>query len=113
VNEVRRYIDRDGNDVFGQWLGRLRDTRARARIETRINRVRLGNFGDCKPVASGVYELRVDYGPGYRVYYAIVGRRVVLLLCAGDKTTQSRDVVRATAFFQDFKRRIKGDEDPA
>jgi putative addiction module killer protein len=81
--------------TFDRWLDRLADARARARIQVRLDRLRLGNFGDAKAVGDGISELRVDYGPGYRVYFARRGARLVLLLCGGDKSTQSRDIAAA------------------
>lgn len=82
-------------DVFADWFSRLRDQQARARITARIRRLSIGNPGDVKPVGSGVSELRVDYGPGYRVYFGRRGDTVVILLCGGDKRTQDRDIARA------------------
>ena len=83
-------------DVFARWLRDLGDLRARARIAARIERVRLtGNFGDVKSVGEGVGEMRIDYGPGYRLYFARRGPEVVILLCGGDKKTQSRDIREA------------------
>ena len=73
-----------GRDIFGDWLARVKDPRAKAKIAVRINRLAAGNFGDCKALGRGVCELRIDWGPGYRVYYAMVGAVCVLLLCAGD-----------------------------
>jgi putative addiction module killer protein/probable addiction module antidote protein len=78
--EIRRYLTESGKDVVGEWLTGLKDVRARAKIATRIARLEAGNFGDCKPVGEGVCELRIDWGPGYRVYYAIIGTEIVLLL---------------------------------
>jgi putative addiction module killer protein len=103
--ELRRYTTDDGKDVFGDWLRKLKDRCARAIIETRLTRVALGNFGDCKTVGSGVWELRVDVGPGYRVYYSREGKTVVLLLCGGDKRTQTRDIDRAIEFWTDYQQR--------
>lgn len=103
--EVQRYVDEGGRDLIGEWLAKLRDTQARARIAARIARLSAGNFGDCKPLRDGVWELRVDWGAGYRVYYAMAGRSVVLLLCGGDKRKQSTDIERATRFWNDYKRR--------
>lgn len=79
-------------NVFDQWLRRLRDRKARARIEVRLRRLSLGNPGDVKPVGSGISEMRIPHGPGYRVYYMTKGPIVVVLLCGGDKSTQSRDI---------------------
>jgi putative addiction module killer protein len=82
-------------EAFSFWLEALRDDQAVVRITTRIRRLSLGNFGDVKPVGGGVSELRVDYGPGYRIYFKRRGAVVVLLLCGGDKRTQHRDIRRA------------------
>jgi len=79
-------------DAFAHWLDSLRDIRARARVQARIERLRAGNPGDSRPVGEGVLELRVDYGPGYRVYFVRRGRELVLLLAGGDKRTQARDI---------------------
>ncbi|WP_338446416.1 type II toxin-antitoxin system RelE/ParE family toxin [Pelagerythrobacter marensis] len=81
--------------VFSDWLGSLRDRRAKARIVDRLKRASNGNFGDHKSVKGGVFEMRVDVGPGYRVYYFQRGRRLVILLCGGDKGTQRADVAEA------------------
>ncbi len=72
-----------------------------------MNRLAAGNYGDCKPLRGGVWELRIDWGPGYRVYYAVVDRAWVLLLCGGDKRKQSRDISRALEYLQDYKERTK------
>ena len=87
--EVRRTTE------FDQWIDGLRDRVARARIMIRIDRLALGNPGDVKPVGEGISELRIAYGPGYRVYFVQRGDVVVILLCGGDKATQSRDIARA------------------
>jgi putative addiction module killer protein len=89
VVEVRQ------TDVFTEWFAGLRDREARARITVRIRRLSLGNSGDVKPVGSGVSEMRIDYGPGYRVYFVGRGDTVVVLLCGGDKRHQDRDIARA------------------
>lgn len=103
--EIRRYVTRSGVDVVGEWLAGLKDARARAKIAARIARLAAGSFGDCKPLRDGVWELRVDWGPGYRLYYAMVGRYCVLLLCGGDKRKQSVDIERAIQCLNDYKRR--------
>ncbi|RLC09815.1 MAG: type II toxin-antitoxin system RelE/ParE family toxin [Deltaproteobacteria bacterium] len=82
-------------EVFAKWLDALKDIRARARIIVRIERLVAGNPGDVKPAGGGVSELRIDYGPGYRVYYKKHGRQVVILLAGGDKRTQSKDIKTA------------------
>ena len=107
VIEVRRYVAPSGSDVIGDWLSSLEDLKARARIAARLDRLSLGNFGDCKALREGVSELRIDWGPGYRVYYAMLGRTCVLLLCGGDKRRQSSDIKRAIEYLEDFKERTR------
>lgn len=82
-------------EVYATWFAKLRDRQARARIDVRIRRLSLGNPGDVKPVGEGVSELRIDYGPGYRVYFVQRGSTVVVLLAGGDKGTQNRDIQTA------------------
>ena len=82
-------------ETFAQWLNGLRDVRARARVQVRIERLAAGNAGDVAPVGEGVSEMRIDYGPGYRVYFKKHGREVVILLAGGDKRTQSADIKTA------------------
>ena len=105
---VETYITEDGQCPFDEWLSDLADLTAAARIDARVTRLRLGLFGDWKAVGEGVMELRVDVGPGYRLYFARVGRRVVLLLCAGPKSTQRADIKTAQAFLADYQARTKG-----
>lgn len=88
---------------FSRWLRRLRDPLGRAAIIRRILRLRTGNFGDAKPVGMGVTELRIDLGPGYRLYLARIGEAVVVLLCGGDKKTQQQDIEIAKALARDWK----------
>ena len=88
-------------DVFTDWFAGLRDREARARITVRIRRLSLGNPGDVKPVGSGVSEMRIDYGPGYRVYFVGRGDTIVVLLCGGDKRHQDRDIARALELAQE------------
>ena len=82
-------------EVYTRWFGRLRDRQARVRIDSRIRRLSLGNPGDVRPVGEGVSEIRIDYGPGYRVYFAQRGEALVVLLAGGDKDSQQRDILRA------------------
>ena len=102
--EVRRYLTPTGKDVVGDWLAAL-NKQTRARIAVRIDRLSSGNFGDAKLLGNGVWELRIDFGPGYRLYYGKVSRTSVLLPCGGDKRTQSSDISRAITFLKDYKER--------
>ncbi len=88
-------VDLIRSDTFDHWLSRLRDRQARSRILVRLDRLATGNPGDVKPVGDGISEMRIDYGPGYRVYYVRRGEIVILLLCGGDKSTQPGDVAQA------------------
>src|SRR5229473_110605 len=98
--EVRHYVPRGGIDVLAEWLAELADDRATARIADRIDRLSRGNFGDRKSLGGGLNELRIDWGPGYRVYYAMIGRTCVVLLCGGDKRRQASDIRRARDYFK-------------
>lgn len=102
---IKQYVTTDDQDVYAQWLRKLKDTTAKIAIVRRGNRIEQSNFGDHKFCRDGVWELRVDVGAGYRVYYAIEGQQVVLLLCGGDKRTQDADIVLACEFWQDWQRR--------
>lgn len=82
-------------DIYSRWFSSLRDRKARARIQTRIDRLQLGLIGDVKPVGEGVSELRIDYGPGYRVYFAQRGLKITILLAGGNKGTQDKDIKTA------------------
>lgn len=99
------YVTAGGWSPFRTWLHDMRDVSARARVRVRLNRVRLGNFGDAKTVGGGVFELRVPCGPGYRVYFARTERTIVLLLCGGDKSSQKRDIETAREYWLDYQRR--------
>ena len=88
---------------FEKWLDGLRDGQARTRIIARLRRVALGNLGDAKPVGAGISELRIPYGPGYRVYITRRGSVVVVLLCGGDKSTQAKDIAKARAIAEEWK----------
>ena len=108
--EIRHYVNRAGKDVFDDWLTRLIDPRAQAKVATRIDRLAAGNFGDCRRLRQGLWELRIDWGPGYRIYYAMLGRVCALLLCGGDKRTQSSDIDRALKYIEDYKERTRARE---
>jgi putative addiction module killer protein len=105
--EIRRYLTQTGRDVFGDWLVGLKDISARARIVARIDRLAIGSFGDCKALGGGLFELRIDWGPGYRVYYATVGKACVLLVGGGDKRKQASDIRRAREYFKNYRERTR------
>lgn len=105
--EIRHYLTAAGRDAYQSWLDRLKDLQARVAIQRRVDRLSAGQFGDCKPCRDGVWELRIDVGPGYRVYYAQAGTTVVLLLCGGDKGSQQRDIDAAVRYWQDYLRRTQ------
>ena len=102
---VRHYITEDERDLFQEWLKKLRDPMAKVQVIKRVGRIEAGNFGDHKPCREGVWELKIDQGPGYRVYYALAGVVVVILLCGGDKGTQNADIKRAIEYWKDWQRR--------
>jgi len=103
--KLKPYADANGYEPFSDWYRALRDRTLKKAVDRRMQRVELGNFGDCKPCGGGVWELRVDLGPGHRVYYALAGKTVVLLLCAGSKGTQQADIAKAAACWKDWKYR--------
>lgn len=99
--EVLEYITTDGEAPLSQWLQTL-DRPVRARIRTRIDRVARGNLGDSKALGAGLYELRLDFGPGYRIYYGRQGQTVVVLLCGGDKASQQSDIAKARKYWAEL-----------
>ncbi len=103
--EIEIYETHTGRRPFIEWLEDLKEIHTRAKILTRIDRLQLGNFGDCKSIENGVYELRIHYGPGIRVYYSRIGMKAILLLCGGDKSSQKKDIKKAIAFLEDYKNR--------
>lgn len=109
--DIQLYVTPAGKVPFTQWLDGLRDSKARAKIRVRLDRVRLGNLGDHRAVDEGVWELRIDYGPGYRVYFGQVGTQVVVLLGGGVKATQARDIRQAHAFWMDYGSRVNGEDE--
>lgn len=89
-------------DIFTRWLDNLSDIRARARVQARLERLACGNPGDAEPIGEGISELRIHYGPGYRVYFKQRGRELILLLAGGDKSTQARDIKTALRLGREF-----------
>jgi putative addiction module killer protein len=105
VYEIRHYLTQNDKDVFMEWRQKLRDTQARVAVDRRINRIEIDNFGDHRFCRDGVWELRIDVGQGYRIYYAFPGAQLVLLLCGGDKRTQDADIDRACEYWADWQKR--------
>ena len=103
--EIRQYQKRNGEIPFKEWLLGLNDSQTRARVRARLDRLRLGNFGDSKSVGSGIFELRFHLGPGYRVYYGLRQGRIVILLSGGDKSAQASDIRKANVYWQDYLER--------
>ena len=102
--ELVEYETENGRCPFSEWLDRLKDVAARAIIRKRLNRIRIGNFGHTRSVGEGVFELKIDFGPGYRVYYGLDGDTLVVLLCGGDKGSQEIDIRKANEYWQDYRR---------
>jgi putative addiction module killer protein len=107
IVEVRQYQTAEGSRPLAKWLDGLRDGAARTRIVARLDRLTAGLRGDWKSAGGGVYELRIDHGPGYRVYYGQEGSTLILLLCGGDKRTQAKDIEQAHAYWKDYKTRSR------
>ena len=105
ARELELYVTEAGRAPFTEWLDSLRDIRGREKTRARLNRIRLGNFGDSSSVGEGVEELRIDFGPGYRVYFGQAGTKIVLLLCGGDKSTQTQDILQAKRCWKDYQKR--------
>lgn len=104
-NEIIYYATADGRVPFLEWFNDLKDQRAAARVDQRIDRLTLGLFGDVKPVGDGVHELRIDVGKGYRIYFANSGIEIILLLEGGNKRTQTADIRKAKEYWNDYKQR--------
>jgi putative addiction module killer protein len=98
------------SETFDRWLRKLKDRRAAARVLVRIDRLVAGNPGDVKPVGEGIFELRIDYGPGYRVYYLQDGDELIVLLCGGDKSTQDDDIKNARRIAKQWKEARNDDQ---
>ncbi len=101
--EIRRYTTAECKVPFTDWLESLRDRNVRVRIKSRLDRVEQGNLGDFKSVGEGVFELRINYGPGYRVYFGQVGLTIVVILIAGDKSTQEQNIQQAIEYWKDYE----------
>lgn len=104
---VEIYQAENGKQPFNEWFRTLGDIRTQARIETRLRRLSLGLLGDNRSVGGGIFELRLDFGPGFRIYFARLGHHMILLLCGGDKRTQKRDIEQAQFYLADYKERSR------
>lgn len=107
--EIEIYVASNGKRPFEIWFDDIREILTRAKILTRLDRLKLGNFGDCKTVGDGVSELRIHYGPGFRIYYSKMGNKVILLLTGGDKGSQVKDIKKAKEYLRDYHSREKKD----
>lgn len=103
--KAQEYLREDGSAPFAKWLKMLKDIRARAKVVKAVNKMQTGNFGDHKSVGEGVMEYRIDYGPGYRLYYALDGDELIILFCGGDKSSQPSDIQQAKGFWHDYQQR--------
>jgi len=101
VKTIKIYITPNGAEPFSRWLKSL-DSKIRNRIKERLDRIAFGNFGDYKFIKEGIFELRLHFGAGYRIYFGLQGNAMVLLLCGGDKSTQTKDIARAIAYWRDY-----------
>ena len=109
--QLQVYQSSDHKQPFTEWFDGLRDRQARAKVQTRLDRLALGDLCDHRALDGGVLELRIDWGPGYRVYLARVGAAILLLLTGGDKATQQKDIERAKAYLEDYRTRTRKDPD--
>ncbi|MBA3923816.1 MAG: type II toxin-antitoxin system RelE/ParE family toxin [Nostocaceae cyanobacterium] len=105
---LKVYAKEDGKEPYTEWLGNVKDYTIRARIIRRVERLKQGNYGDCKSVGEGVQQLRLFFGSGYRVYIGEAGNDVVILLCGGDKDSQDRDIERAKKYWQGYQEEQDG-----
>ncbi|MEB3179060.1 MAG: type II toxin-antitoxin system RelE/ParE family toxin [Nostocaceae cyanobacterium] len=103
--EIRNYLTADGRTPFYEWFDALRDKKTKAKIRARLDRVEDGNLGNYKSVGEGVFELRIDFGPGYRIYFGQDSTTIILLLCGGDKSTQEADISKAKEYWEDYRSR--------
>lgn len=106
MNYTVIHYEEDGKDIFYDWITSLRDKRGRLAIERSITRIEEGNFGEHRFCRNGVWELVINTGPGYRVYYSLIGNTVVLLLCGGDKSSQQKDISKAVEFLKKYKEEL-------
>ena len=104
--ELQFYTAQNGSVPFIEWFHGFQDQRTQSRIQKRLQRLANGSFGDCQPVGDGVFELRLHFGPGYRIYFGRIDNTIILLLCGGDKSSQTRDIVSAKTYWMEHKENI-------
>ncbi len=102
--QIINYVTNKGKIPFEDWLNSLRDQKTKFLIKMRLDRIALGNLGDSKSLGDGVYELRINYGKGYRLYFGQIGSIIIILLCGGDKSTQQKDIQNAKQYWLNYKR---------
>ena len=103
--EIELYVTESGKVPFTDWLNGLKDITARAKVRVCLDRVKMENFGNFKPLGQGLAELKIHYGPGFRVYYGQSGKKIILLLTGGDKSSQQKDIKKAREYWEDYRRR--------
>ena|SRR3989338_1161665 len=104
LRKLKKFETQNGKCPYDDWFNKLKDMKAKAIIDARLIRIRKGNLGDCRSVGAGVKELRIDYGPGYRIYFGEDENTLVILLCGGDKSTQFRDIKKAQEYWAEYRR---------
>lgn len=102
LNDILIYVHDNGKSPFETWFRKIGDPNTRALIKKRLNRIRLGNFGDFKFISHGVFEIRLNFGPGYRIYFGRKGNKLIVLLCGGDKSSQYNDIQNAKKYWNNF-----------
>lgn len=105
--EIELYVTASGRCPFDDWFEEIREKNTRAKILTRLDRLKVGNFGDCKSIGDGIAELRIHYGPGIRIYYSKIGNKIILLLTGGEKDSQSKDINKAKEHLKEYRSREK------
>ena len=104
---MRSELSAENKKTIDDWFESIREMHTRSKILTRLDRLKLGNFGDCKAIGDGLAELRIHYGPGIRIYYSKIGNKVILLLCGGDKGSQTKDIHKAKKYLEEYQSREK------
>jgi putative addiction module killer protein len=105
IRKIEIYVAPSGRAPFSEWLHALKDIQGRAKIRVGIDRLSLGSFGNCRGLGKGIFDLKINYGPGYRIYFGQEGKKILVLVCGGDKDTQAKDIILAQIYWADFKSR--------